>query len=459
MGEVITHGQKQLSWDPWGRLTKVTDPSYLWEASYDALGRRLQTRYTKSGEQTLITNSLYDPEEEFQEIGVQIGGKTFWKIYGPDACDAISDETGASVTLIHNALRQLTGVVSPQGTLYNDKLPTAYGPLEITPSIASDLASYAQSLSWHSKAQDPTGFIWMGDRYYDSRSGQFLSQDSVSYPMCLDLYTYANGDPINYFDPDGRFASYAYQVTKPAVIEAIQPFGLNLAKHGSNTFAAYLANDQSANSMNFQAGYLDLPNGAIGFINGINNTNQQSRESAWQLSQYAQGAKVYGTYNATNLRGILPFSFVADVLECGVGYVGFHTPPVQLLKNQWNHFIATHAQEAKFFQPCHSGGALHVKNALLTSPESVRQRIIVLALAPAVIVPQKLCFRSYNYISKRDFVTHLDVIGKLRYGNELKILEPHPEASFWDHEFLSPTFKDPIQRHIADYIENYGGKR
>ena len=162
MGEVITHGQKQLSWDSWGRLIKVTDPSFSWEASYDTLGRRLQTRYTKSGEQTLITNSLYDPEEEFQEIGVQTGRKTFWKIYGPDACDAISDDTGESVTLMYNALRQLTGVVSRQGTLYSEKLPSVYGPIETTLSTPSDLVSYAKSLNWHSKAQDPTGFIWMG---------------------------------------------------------------------------------------------------------------------------------------------------------------------------------------------------------------------------------------------------------------------------------------------------------
>lgn len=221
MGEVITHGQKQLSWDPWGRLVKITDPSSLWEASYDALGRRLQTRYTKSGEQTLITNSLYDPEEEFQEIGVQTGEKTFWKIYGPDACDAISDETGASITLMHNALRQLTGVISQQGTLYSKTMPSAYGPLEATPSIPSDLISYAQSLSWQSKAQDPTGFIWMGDRYYDPRSGQFLSQDPISYPVCMDLYAYADGDPVNYFDPDGRYSSYAYQKVATTTIDIV----------------------------------------------------------------------------------------------------------------------------------------------------------------------------------------------------------------------------------------------
>src|SRR5581483_3789004 len=270
MGEAISHGQKQLSWDPWGRLIQVTDASFSWEASYDALGRRLQTRYTTSGEQTLVTNSFYDPAEEFQEIGVQVAEKIFWKIYGPNTCDAISDETGASVTLIQNALRQLISVVSPQGTYPSEKLPSAYGPLE-TPSTPSNLISYAQSLSWHSKALDPTGFIWMGDRYYDPKSGQFLSQDPVSYPFCLDLYAYANGDPINYYDPDGRFLSPVYQTIKPILTP-----GFTLAREGFNTVAAILADHQLTNSTHFQVGSFDLPSGALGFINGINNTKNES---------------------------------------------------------------------------------------------------------------------------------------------------------------------------------------
>jgi len=213
MGQVITHNQRLLEWDPWGRLLKVTDPSFIWEASYDALGRRLQTRYTQSNS-TLTTNSFYDPEEEFQEIGVQCGDKTFWKVYGPDACDALTDETGASVILMHNGLGQLAGVVSSQGTLHNENFPSAYGPQKINSAVPADLISYAQSLNWHSKAQDPTGLIWMGARYYDSSSGRFLSPDPVSYPICLDLYAYANGDPINYLDPDGRFSSPVYQPIK-----------------------------------------------------------------------------------------------------------------------------------------------------------------------------------------------------------------------------------------------------
>ena len=77
-GQVIIRGQERLSWDPWGRLVEVSNNDYVWKASYDALGRRLQTQYTpfkkgyiwnSKGKPTIIT-SLYDPEKEFLEIGV-----------------------------------------------------------------------------------------------------------------------------------------------------------------------------------------------------------------------------------------------------------------------------------------------------------------------------------------------------------------------------------------------------
>jgi hypothetical protein len=73
---------------------------------------------------------------------------------------------------------------------------------------------------------DPTGLIWMGARYYDPVIGQFLSQDPVSYPISMNLYTYANGDPINYCDPDGRFFSPVYSAwTNPHVQGGLQAFG------------------------------------------------------------------------------------------------------------------------------------------------------------------------------------------------------------------------------------------
>ncbi len=97
-----------------------------------------------------------------------------------------------------------------------------------------------------------------------------------------------------------------------------------------------------------------------------------------------------------------------------------------------------------------------MKNALIASLESVHQRIIVLAINPSVIIPEELCFRSNNYMSRRDFVTRLDIIGRFKHGSELHILQPHPNAKLWDHEFASPTFSETIERHIKNYIKKYG---
>ena len=44
----------------------------------------------------------------------------------------------------------------------------------------------------------------------------------------------------------------------------------------------------------------------------------------------------------------------------------------------------------------------------------------------------------------------------MKYGKELIILEPHPEAKNHDHDFLSPTFAPHLKNHIGRHIENYG---
>lgn len=133
--------------------------------------------------------------------------------------------------------------------------------------------------------------------------------------------------------------------------------------------------------------------------------------------------------------------------------MGCHTPPVQHLKNRWAHFIATHGPDEKILVIAHSGGAIHVLNALESSPESVRQRIIVIGIAPAAIIPKKLCYDSRNYKSYFDVVSYLDVPG-LVHLNELEHLWPDKKAKWFDHEFLSPTFKPILQGHITKYLEN-----
>lgn len=98
-------------------------------------------------------------------------------------------------------------------------------------------------------------------------------------------------------------------------------------------------------------------------------------------------------------------------------------------------------------------------NALDSSPKSVRERIIVLAISPGKIIPRELCYESYNYASKKDFVPKLDVIGRIRYGNELILLDPDPKAPEHDHGLDSPTFQRIIKENLQNYIMDYGGSR
>ena len=92
--------------------------------------------------------------------------------------------------------------------------------------LPTDLISYALALSWKGLLHDPTGLIQMGVRYYDPEAGRFLSPDPVGSPLSPNLYNYANCDPVNFYDPDGRFASAAYQTVDPSVMACNQNPGL-----------------------------------------------------------------------------------------------------------------------------------------------------------------------------------------------------------------------------------------
>jgi RHS repeat-associated protein len=51
--------------------------------------------------------------------------------------------------------------------------------------------------------QDRSGLMYMRNRYYDPATGRFTQQDPVGLAGGLNLYGFANGDPVNFTDPFG----------------------------------------------------------------------------------------------------------------------------------------------------------------------------------------------------------------------------------------------------------------
>jgi len=73
-----------------------------------------------------------------------------------------------------------------------------------------DDANWKTTRTFYSAAGTALGANW-----YDPASGQFFSPDPMGHDGSPNLYSFCGGDPVNHFDPDGRFGkaglNYAYQ--------------------------------------------------------------------------------------------------------------------------------------------------------------------------------------------------------------------------------------------------------
>jgi RHS repeat-associated protein len=141
-----------------------------------------------------------------------------WKVFGPDLNGRFGglQGTGGLEAVILDADGTTTGVINDQfgngvasvsggSVTWNTTRVGAYGPLPgIQAQTLTDVTQLAAATAWRSRRIDPTGFYWLGARYYEPTSGRFLSADPMGQSASPSLYDYAGGDPVNGFDPDGR---------------------------------------------------------------------------------------------------------------------------------------------------------------------------------------------------------------------------------------------------------------
>jgi RHS repeat-associated protein len=69
--------------------------------------------------------------------------------------------------------------------------------------------------------RDMSGLMYMRNRYYDPNSGKFTQEDPIGLAGGLNLYGYANGDPVNFSDPFGLCEDPADPKCKGLVQEAV----------------------------------------------------------------------------------------------------------------------------------------------------------------------------------------------------------------------------------------------
>ncbi len=183
----------------------------------------------------------------------------------------------------------------------------------------------------------------------------------------------------------------------------------------------------------------------ITFINGILNSFSCAMSSAQHISNLAGGFRVNFVHNATHTP-------LVDLFECALGRCHIATEPVKLLHQMWNDFFSKASSDAYLLHICHSQGAIHTCNALLDYPPELRQRILVVAVAPAAYIYSDTCAKVIHYRSTRDFVPLLDPFGAIREKATVRVLDRHPQAPHFDHDFTSKTYKASLKSHIENYL-------
>jgi|GEM_PF-4522371 len=231
-----TNRVQTFTWDARSRLiatTEVDDQNngYNWSAVYDALGRRLKTTTVIVTNGFALTNqpkviaSYFDPGVEFLELGVNVSGKARWKICGPDlngsyggmngtgGYDGVVDDVGVVRPVVSDARGNVHGLFDTvELTMnWNGSRPTGYGAVpEYRPLSLSDNGDLGSASAWRGRWPDRSGLYWLGARYYDPVAGRFISCDPYGHDADPSLYAFADGDPVNFFDPDGRLGKGAY---------------------------------------------------------------------------------------------------------------------------------------------------------------------------------------------------------------------------------------------------------
>jgi RHS repeat-associated protein len=307
-----TNRTQQLWWDAKDRLTMLSEidrqrNGYLWMAEYDGLDRRLLTKtyVTTNGVTHVaypigsVTNqSFYDPQVEFLELGVAYGGKTEWKLYGPDmngqyggmngvgGLDGVSPQLNLFYSLISDFRGNILGTVTNGVVVWNPARPTGYGAVPgYRPPALGNGADISLASAWRGRWADISGYYHIGKRLYDPVAGMWLSYDSAWNEKDPNYLTFCGGDPINGFDPDGRCVSKG--------VETVGSFAeqfVDTSMQQATSVAAW-ADDTVINTV---VGTGILMNQAAGWITGDPYFSYQAQQAGSYLSPYANA----GYYNA-----------------------------------------------------------------------------------------------------------------------------------------------------------------
>jgi RHS repeat-associated protein len=182
------------TYDGANRLTSVNSSELTASYTYDAAG--LRNSATTNGTTQVFTWNVATSTPQILSDG------TNDYIYGPSGMpiEQIDTATATPTYLHEDQLGSIRLLTDATGKVVGTKSFSAYGALVAQAGITTPLG-FAGGYT------DPTGLVYLVNRYYDPATGQFLTVDPL-VNLTGSPYAYAGNDPLNMTDPLGLLCDW-----------------------------------------------------------------------------------------------------------------------------------------------------------------------------------------------------------------------------------------------------------
>jgi RHS repeat-associated protein len=169
-------------------------------AAYGGNGLRASTTITPSGGSAVSQGYVWNAQPQTPQL-LMDGVNAYVYTTGSAPAEQVNLATGTVTYLVADLLGSIRGTVSSAGALTATTAYDAWG----NPGTTGGLTA-ATPFGYAGGYTDPSGLIYLINRYYDPTTGQFTSLDPA-VDSTLQPYAYAAGDPIINTDPTGEYCS------------------------------------------------------------------------------------------------------------------------------------------------------------------------------------------------------------------------------------------------------------